>query len=67
MTTVDLTQSEKKILKQILQQKASWEIAETLGISNKAVELHRSSMLLKTQSKNVVGLVLWATKNGYSE
>lgn len=40
------------------------EIAQQLFISQRTVEHHRSHLLAKTQSKNVVGLIRYAIANG---
>ena len=42
--------------------KATQEIADKLFISVKTVERHRTNLFIKTNSKNVVGLVLFALK-----
>jgi len=39
------------------------DIAEQLFISPRTVEGHRNNLLLKTESKNVAGLVIYALKN----
>jgi DNA-binding CsgD family transcriptional regulator len=36
------------------------EIAEKLSISSRTVEGHRNNLLLKTESKNIAGLVVYA-------
>lgn len=41
------------------------EIAEKLNISFRIVETYRLSLLEKTDSKNVIGLVVYAIRNGY--
>jgi Response regulator containing a CheY-like receiver domain and an HTH DNA-binding domain len=43
------------------------EIAQRLFISQRTVEHHRSNLLAKTQSKNVVGLIKYAIANGLVE
>ena len=51
-----LTRREKEILQLILEELTTQEIAEKLFITVSTVETHRSSLLVKTGSKNVVGL-----------
>ena len=58
-----LTTREKEVLELICQQLSTPEIAEKLFISPRTVEGHRNNLLLKTQSKNVAGLVVYAIQN----
>lgn len=58
-----LTSREKEVLELICQQLSTPEIAEKLFISPRTVEGHRNNLLLKTQSKNVAGLVVYAIQN----
>lgn len=55
-----LTKREAEVLKLICDQKTTNEIAETLFISPRTVEGHRNNLLLKTEAKNVAGLVVFA-------
>lgn len=57
-----LTSREKEILKLICKQLNSVEIAEKLSLSKRTVEGHRNNLLLKTESRNTAGLVLYALK-----
>lgn len=57
------TKREIEILDLICQQLTTGDIAETLFISPRTVEGHRNNLLLKTESKNVAGLVIYALKN----
>ncbi|WP_452226116.1 response regulator [Lacinutrix cladophorae] len=59
-----LTKREKEVLNLICQQKSASEIGKQLFISPRTVDGHRNNLLLKTQSKNLVGLVLFAIQNG---
>jgi len=52
-----LTRREKEVLEVIMQEKSIKEIAETLYISQKTVEMHRSNLFLKLNVKNITGLV----------
>jgi DNA-binding NarL/FixJ family response regulator len=58
-----LTTREKEVLELICQQLSTPEIAEKLFISPRTVEGHRNNLLLKTQSKNVAGLVVYAIQH----
>lgn len=58
-----LTSRELEILKLICEQKNTVEIAEKLFISPRTVEGHRNNLLLKTESKNIAGLVVYAIQN----
>jgi len=54
-----LTKREKEILELICNQYTTNEIADKLFISPRTVEGHRNNLLLKTESKNVAGLVIY--------
>jgi DNA-binding NarL/FixJ family response regulator len=58
-----LTGREKEIIKLICQQYSTKEIADKLFINYRTVEGHRNNLLLKTESKNMAGLVIYALKN----
>ncbi len=58
-----LTSRELEVLKLICDQKSTTEIAELLFISPRTVEGHRNNLLLKTESKNMAGLVVFALQN----
>lgn len=58
-----LTNREIRILELICEQKNSNEIAELLFISPRTVEGHRNNLLLKTESRNIAGLVVYAIQN----
>lgn len=57
-----LSERELQVLLLICQQYKTQDIADQLFISTKTVEQHRAKLLIKTESKNVVGLVLFALK-----
>jgi DNA-binding NarL/FixJ family response regulator len=61
---VNFSKQEIEILKMICEEKTTKLIAEKLGCSLKTVELHRQKLLIKTDSKNMAGLVKFAIKNG---
>lgn len=58
-----LTARELEVLKLICSQKSTVEIAEELFISPRTVEGHRNNLLLKTESRNMAGLVVYAVQN----
>ena len=58
-----LTKREIQVLDQICKQKTTNEIADALCISPRTVEGHRNNLLLKTESKNSAGLVVYAIQN----
>ncbi|MGH2667368.1 response regulator [Flavobacterium sp.] len=58
-----LTARETKILQLICEQKNTVEIADQLFISPRTVEGHRNNLLLKTESRNIAGLVVYAIQN----
>jgi DNA-binding NarL/FixJ family response regulator len=62
-TNWDLTSREKDIIKLICMQLSTKEIADKLFINYRTVEGHRNNLLLKTQSKNMAGLVIFALQN----
>ncbi len=59
-----LTGREKEVLKLIIDEKSTTEIAGSLCISVPTVETHRRSLMIKLNAKNVVGLVKYAIKYG---
>lgn len=58
-----LTNREKEVMQLICKQMSTQEIAEKLFLSPRTVEGHRNNLLLKTESKNVAGLVVYAIQN----
>lgn len=65
-----LTPREQEVLELIAEEMSSSEIATQLQISIKTVESHRKNIMLKTQSRNMAGLVTTAIRlglvNGYA-
>jgi DNA-binding NarL/FixJ family response regulator len=61
-----LSTREMEILTMICQEHSNREIAENLHISTKTVDFHRANLMKKTNSKNVVGLIIYAIKNSLS-
>ena len=62
-TLEELTTREIEVLKLICQQKTAKEIGESLFISTKTVETHKSKLLEKSGVKNTAGLIIYAIKN----
>jgi DNA-binding NarL/FixJ family response regulator len=62
-----LSEREEEVLYQICKGLSNREIADTLHISKRTVDKHRENLLLKTESKNTAGLVMFAIKNGIVE
>ena len=60
---VTLTSREQEVLALICQQYNTAEMAEKLFISTRTVETHRNNLLLKTGSKNIAGLVVYAIQS----
>ncbi|HMQ07884.1 MAG TPA: response regulator transcription factor [Saprospiraceae bacterium] len=58
-----ISRREKEILKLIIEEYTTPEIAEKLFISLKTVETHRSSLLAKLNARNSAGLVRIAIEN----
>ena len=59
----NLTEREIEVLYNICKGLSNQEIADFLYVSKRTVDKHRENILLKTQSKNTAGLVIYAIKN----
>ncbi|TNE54368.1 MAG: response regulator transcription factor [Bacteroidetes bacterium] len=59
----ELSPREIEIIKLICKEHTNREISAKLNISTRTVEGHRERILLKTNAKNVVGIVMYAMKN----
>ena len=57
------TKRELEVLELICQQYQASEIAEILSISKRTVDVHRKNLLLKSEAKNIAGLVVYAIKH----
>lgn len=64
---VELTEREKDVLKLIVKEMTTQEIAEKLFISTNTVETHRKNLISKLNVKNIAGLVKYAIQNGMAE
>lgn len=62
---IELTGREREVLKEILNEKSTKAIAETLFISEKTVESYRANLFVKFDVKNVAGLVKKAILLGF--
>ncbi|HCT30595.1 MAG TPA: DNA-binding response regulator [Bacteroidales bacterium] len=60
---IDFTDRELEVLKLFCSGYAVSEIADKLFLSIKTIEAHRSKLILKTETKNTIGLILFAIKN----
>ncbi len=63
-TKTSLTRREEDVLRLIVDEKTTKEIAEELFISEKTVENHRANLMLKLDVKNMAGLVKKAISTG---
>lgn len=61
--SADFTKREREILQCICEELSTKDIAKKLFISERTVEGHRNSLILKTNVKNTAGLVIYAVKN----
>lgn len=61
--SVEFTARELDVLKLILEEETTSQIAEKLKISPFTVEGHRKNLMQKTNSKNVVGLIKYSLLN----
>lgn len=60
-----LTSREIEIVKYICDGKTNKDIADDLHLSIRTVEVHRKHISKKTNATNVVGVVVYAIKNGF--
>ena len=58
-----LSEREMEILKLICLQKTAKEIGEQLFIAQRTVEGHKNNLYLKTETKNIAGLAIYAIQN----
>ena len=63
LETSSLTEREMEILQLICKQYSLKDIAELLMLSPRTVETHKENILIKTGSKNTVGIALYAVEN----
>ena len=60
---ITLSKRELQVLQGICKGLSNQEIADTLFISKRTVDKHRSNLLSKTNSKNTAELIMYAIKN----
>jgi len=58
-----LSARETEVLRLICRQKTAKEIGEQLFITTKTVEGHKGNLFMKTNTKNIAGLVIFAIQN----
>lgn len=58
-----ITKSQKQVLKLLCKQYSNTEIANELKVSELTVRRHRQDLLERTNSKNLVGLIIYAIEN----
>ena len=58
-----LTQRETEILKLVLEEASTIEIAQKLEISKRTVDAHRRNIWKKSESTNLLGLYRFALQN----
>jgi DNA-binding NarL/FixJ family response regulator len=61
---IKLSSRENEILDLLCKENTTQEIATELCISPRTVEVHKKNLMDKTQTRNTVGLILYAIKNG---
>ncbi|MHC5354572.1 response regulator transcription factor [Myroides sp. LJL115] len=62
---VFLSEREVEVIKLFAQQYGYNEVADELSISPRTVEKHKESLMEKTQSKNFIGVILYAYSTHY--
>ena len=62
-SNVHITRREKEILEQIALGFSNHEIADKLNISQRTVEGHKTNLIQKTGSSNIINLLIFAIKN----
>lgn len=62
---VEFTEVEKEVLELVCCQMSSTEIAKTLCISPRTVESRKQNMMRKTNSKNMIGVVVFHFRSTY--
>ncbi len=63
-TLPELTEREREVLQLVAEGKSSKEIAETLGITWKTAESHRTHIMEKLAIHDIAGLVRYAIRHG---
>lgn len=63
--SVIFTEREKEIIQLLAREYTNEKIAELLHISYRTVETHRKNMMLKSKSRNLAGLLRFASSQGW--
>lgn len=61
---IEFPEKELEIIKLICEQYASKEIADKTSLTQRTVEKYRDNIMEKTGAKNMVGIVIYAIRNG---
>lgn len=61
---LQITKREMEVLQLVAEGLSNQEIADKLFISKRTVDGHKSNLIIKTGSKNMVDLLVYAIKNG---
>lgn len=64
---VFLTEKELEILELVCKENTNIQIADKLAIDTKTVETHKRNIIIKTNSKNIIGAVMYAVNNNLVE
>ncbi len=64
MVMAKLNDTEIKLVKLICNELTAKEIATRMGLGVRTIEGYRLDILRKVKAKNVVGIALWAVRNG---
>lgn len=59
----NMSMQDVEILRLLCQEKTTKEIASDLGCSDRNIQSHRAKLMLRTDSKSMVGLVKYSIKN----
>lgn len=65
--SADLTEREIEVLKLIAQGGSNKEIGDSLFISHRTVDTHRTNLMKKLNVHNIAGLIRYAIRAGYAE
>ncbi len=60
-----LSSREQEVLAQVLAGRASREISDVIGLSQRTVEFHRTNIMAKFGATNVTDLVAYARQRGF--
>lgn len=61
---VELSEREKEIIRMICKQMSTQEIADKLSLSNNTIKTHRTHIMKKLETDNVVGIAIYAVRAG---